>query len=365
MWYPSLTSLIVYPTFAGFHRSIDDKYGVKTQCVIGVDLGGTNVRAAAVDASGQFHSDFVERPSMAQSGARAVIEACDAVIRAVASKVECVGVGMAVPGHIDTASGTVLWAPNFGETKDGMFRHFSDVPLAGPVSALSGLPVVIGNDANLAALGEFRFGIGKGTANGLVMITLGTGIGGGVVLSPGQLDPLSAGEPVLLVGANGGGAELGHVVVMADGPLCGCGAYGCLEALANATAIAARGRAKLEHDATSLIGKLSGGDGAKVTPKLLADAAGQGDAAAIEVWQETGHYLGIGIGSFINTFVPEIVAIGGQIAKVGAPLLDAAIRSAKNVAIPTLFSATRIVPAVQIDHAGVLGGAALAFRSIG
>jgi glucokinase len=297
-----------------------------------------------------------------------VIGACIGVIREAtgAAPGPCRAIGMAVPGHIDSAAGIVRWAPNFGETVGGVFRHFADVALTAPIAEAVGIPVRAGNDANLAALGEYRFGSGKGKARGLVMLTLGTGVGGGVVLSPAQLEGAAQdAPPVLLVGANGGGAELGHTVVLADGPLCSCGAYGCLEALVNAAAISARGRAKLEHRAAGKLQKLCGGDPGKVTPKLLADAALQGDEAALEVWRETGHYLGVGIANFINIFVPEIVAVGGQISKVGEPLMAPAITSARNHAIPTLFEASRIVTAQEVDRAGVLGGAAFAMQSLG
>jgi glucokinase len=335
--------------------------------VIGVDLGGTNVRAVALDSKGQERGQFCIASSRAREGAAAVVAACVEVIRGAVKSADCQcsGVGMAVPGHIDTVRGVVLWAPNFGETVGGVFRHFADVPLAGPVAKEVGLPVVMGNDANLAALGEYRFGCGENRAEGLVMFTLGTGIGGGVVLVSPQLDGAAPdGKPVLLVGSNGGGAELGHTIVAAGGPRCGCGAYGCLEALVNANAIVLRGQAKLEHNASGILARLCGNDPGKITPKLLSQAAEQGDECAFEVWRETGFYLGLGIANAINTFVPEIVAIGGNIAQAGAPLMDPAIQSARDAAIPTLFSATRIVRAKEDDRAGVLGGAALALRQV-
>lgn len=336
-----------------------DSYGVTDNCVIGVDLGGTNVRAAAVGLNGMVLGEMAECPSHAREGAGAVIQSCITVIREAMEGRRASAIGMAVPGHIDVSGGIVRWAPNFGETVDGVFRHFADVSLAAPISDAVGLPVKMGNDANLAALGEYKFGVGENRAIGLVMFTMGTGIGGGVVLHPGQLGG-GLGTPTLLVGANGGAAELGHTVVMADGPLCGCGAYGCLEALINAKAISDRGRAKLEHHPDGKLAELSGGDPSLVNPKLMEDAAMAGDQSAREAWEEIGHYLGIGIANAIDTFVPETVTIGGQISKAGALLLDPAIRSAKDHAIPTLFSATKIVQAKHVELAGVLGGAALA-----
>ncbi|MEP0766441.1 MAG: ROK family protein [Fimbriimonadia bacterium] len=346
---------------------MQDTYVVDDFCVIGVDLGGTNVRALAVEPSGNPVGEFASQPSRAKEGAAAVADACADVVRSAERSAgrPCKAVGMAVPGHIDPKDGSVRWAPNFGEYVGGIFRHFADVPLTAMVRERLGVPVHSGNDANLAALGEFMFGKREERPNGLVMITLGTGIGSGIVLTPDQMsggEPPSA--PLLLVGSNGGGAELGHTVVFADGPQCGCGAYGCAEALVNANAIVQRGRAKLEHDPTGLLAQLSGGDPSRITPKLLADAAAQGDESALEVWRETGHYLGVLIGNVINTFVPELVVLGGQISQAGPPLWEPTIRSARNTAIPTLFAATRIEPATEPERAGALGGAALALQRL-
>jgi len=338
---------------------------------LGVDLGGTNVRAAIVADGGRLLGEPALNPSEATAGAERTVAA---IVRTIREAVERAGVrleqvravGMAVPGHVDGAVGIVRWAPNFGRTRDGVFETWRDVPLASLVARELGCPVHMGNDANLAALGEYRFGSGRDRAQGLVLLTLGTGIGGGVVLTRGQVQGAAAWERgVLLVGAGGGGAELGHVVVLAGGPRCGCGASGCLEALANRDAIVARARQKLRGRTKSRLADLCEGDPARLSPRLVAEAAADGDEPALEVWDETGTYVGIAVAGLINTFNPEVVAIGGQIAKAGEPLFRAVRRAARAHAIPTLFEFCRIARAERLDDAGILGAAALAFELTG
>jgi glucokinase len=334
--------------------------------VVGVDLGGTNVRAAVVEADGRLRGRAVERASAATAGVAATVAAIVETIReattlAGLALADVGAVGMAVPGHVDGAAGVVRWTPNFGETRGGVFEAWRDVPLAAAVERAVGCPVVMGNDANLAALGEYRFGSGRDAAGGLVFLTLGTGVGAGVVLTRRQVQGAARWEGgVLLVGATGGGAELGHTVVLAGGPRCGCGARGCVEALANRDAIVARARDKVQHAPESRLLALCEGDLARITPRLVAEAAAAGDGPAREVWAETGHFVGIAVANIVNTFEPEVVAIGGQIAKAGEVLFEAIRRAARDHAIPTLFAGCRIVPAERVDDAGILGGAVLA-----
>jgi glucokinase len=304
--------------------------------VIGVDLGGTNVRAAPVSEAGVLCGPRIEIPSKAREGAAACIGAvCDAILSASRGQ-GASAVGIAIPGHIDADSGKVLWAPNFGETVNGEFIHRRDIPFSGPVSEAVGMPVFIGNDANLAAIGEYRFGSGKGTASCLVLLTLGTGIGSGVVL----------GRPAhseVLVGHLGGAVEFGHHIIVDGGELCGCGARGCFEAYC--------GTAGLLRLASEL--------GAQ-TPKALANLAENGDAGAQEAWRRYGHYLGIGIGNAVNIFAPEVVAIGGQISKAAKWFLPEALRVAESNSIGSIWAGVRVVVAEELEDAGILGAAALA-----
>lgn len=324
------------------------------EIVVGVDLGGTNVRAQAFGPEGQAVSDRVEAPSRAQEGFEATADAvCQAVLAACPRPAR---IGMAVPGHIDSASGVVRWAPNFGHETPAGFAYWEDVPLGAAVQSRVGAPTVLGNDANCAALGEYRFGSGRGTASCLVMITVGTGIGGGVVLGPGSVWGGSPSGPMVLLGGNQGGAELGHLCLVRGGLDCNAGSYGAFEAYCQRDAIVARARHKLRRGQESSLHALALG----LEPRDIAAAADAGDELAREVWEEVGGYLGAGIGSLINVFAPEVFAVGGQIAKAGEWLLGPARREARNVAIPSLFRDCRIVLAEQAEDAGLLGAAALA-----
>lgn len=322
--------------------------------LVGVDLGGTNVRAQAFGNGLEPAGPRVERPSRAQEGFEATVAAvCEAVREAWPRPAR---VGMAVPGHIDSSRGVVRWAPNFGVEAASGFQYWEDVPLGDAVSRAVGAPVVLGNDANCAALGEYRFGSGRGTASCLVLITVGTGIGGGVVLGPRSVWGGSPQGPMVLLGGNQGGAELGHLCLLRGGLDCNAGSYGAFEAYCQRDAIVERARHRLRRGRESSMRAL----GDRLAPRHIAEAAEAGDEVAREVWSEVGGFLGAGIGSLINVFAPEVFAVGGQIAKAGEWLLAPARAEARNVAIPSLFRDCRIVAAEQGEDAGLLGAAMLA-----
>jgi glucokinase len=334
-------------------------------CVIGVDLGGTNVRAGAFYEDGTPAGPSFTHPSNGQRGTTAVVEAIHyTVSQAVgASKDKPQSIGLAVPGHIDDDAGLVRWAPNFGETIDGVFHNWMNVPLRSLLEPLLGLPIHMDNDANMAALGEYKFGSGRNSANCLVMLTIGTGIGGGVVLSPRSVLGQASG-PMVLVGGNKGGAELGHTVVSYQGVDCRAGEYGAIEGYCSRDAIVTRAQHRLNRGCESLLGEMCDRDFSKITPLMISEAAQKGDEVAIEVYEEVGIMLGVGIGNFINIFAPDIVAIGGNIAQAGDLILKPAIKTARNIAIITLFKDAKIHLAERIEDAGLLGGAALALESL-
>jgi len=335
------------------------------KCVIGVDLGGTNVRAQAIFEDGTPAGERFENPSYAQSGTEPILEACALTVRQAASSanVEIRAVGLAVPGHVDDASGLVKWAPNFGHEVDGVFRYWENVPLKQPLEQLTGYRFVMGNDANVAALGEYMFGTGKNSAKCLVMLTLGTGIGGGIVMAPSSVFGKAQG-PLLLLGGNLGGAELGHTILSMNGLDCTAGAYGSLEAYCQRDAIIRRATHRLNRGRKSLINDLVEGDWSKITPATINEAAEQGDSLAREVWREYGQFLGMGAGSLINIFAPDILAIGGQISKANEWFMPQLKLEAENIAIPSLFRDCLIQLAEQDEDAGILGGAALALESV-
>lgn len=328
---------------------------------VGVDLGGTNVRAQAIDREGAPAGPRFERPSRAAEGTQAVVEALVEVVEQASREAEgpIVAVGIAIPGFVDDEAGLVRWAPNFGETVGGVFRHWVDVPIRAMLASRLALPLFLGNDANLAALGEYVVGAGEGTANCLVMLTLGTGVGSGVVLGPRAVAGRTQG-PLLLLGGNGGGVELGHTIIQHGGLDCHAGTYGAVEAYCQRDAIVRRAVHKLQRWGSPVLEQLTGGDWSLITPRLLGEAAQRGDHLALEVWREVGEYLGVAIGNCINTFAPDVVAIGGQIAKVGDLLLEPARDSARRVAIPALYRDARVIPARCGDDAGLFGAALFA-----
>ena len=335
------------------------------ECVIGVDLGGTNVRACAFYEDGSPAGQSSQNPSRGQEGTELIIESLAKTINEAIDRAKTPpkAVGLAIPGHIDDAAGTVRWAPNFGQTINGVFENWLNVPIRSLLQSKVKLDVRMDNDANMAALGEYRFGSGRNSAKCLVMLTVGTGIGGGVILSPDSVLGNARG-PLVLVGGNKGGAELGHVVISYQGVDCRSGEYGSIEGYCGRDAIIQRAVHRITRGRKTLMTDLLQGDIGKLTPKTISEAAWQGDEVAIEIWEEVGTMLGVGIGNYINVFAPDIVAIGGNIALAGDLLLKPAIKSARNIAIKTLFDDAKINVAEQIEDAGMLGGAALALEAL-
>lgn len=320
---------------------------MKKPYAVGVDLGGTNVRAAVVDRSGKILGEARE-PSLAMQGAEATIVQ---IIKAVRSALgtagieasQIAGIGMGVPGHHDTEAGTVLWSPNF--------KDWNGVQLLAPIRADLDVPVFMDNDGNVAALGEFTFGADR-TCSSLVMLTLGTGIGGGIIL-----------DGRVWRGASGGGAEIGHTIILPDGPTCTCGRNGCLEALARRDAIIERAARKIQLGRKSSLITNEDWPFWSVTPADIARAAQEGDEVAVETMAETGYYVGIGVANVINMLNPDIVVVGGGIARAGNVLWEPLLRTANALALTHSRDSCRIVPAELGDDAGVVGGATLVLRA--
>jgi glucokinase len=324
--------------------------------VVGVDLGGTNVRAAVLDRNDQALGR-AENSSEAKAGAARTVVAIGLAVRdavkASGITLDQVGaVGIAVPGHIDVPAGMVRWAPNFGEYIDGTYIPYKDVPLRALVEEDLGVAMVMDNDANAAALGEFRFGAGRGTRH-LVMFTLGTGIGGGIVV-----------EGEVLRGATGGAAEVGHIIIADGVGSSQNGAHGRLETLAGRDAIIERATLKMESGRDTLLWKHVTGPEALqqfITPALIDEAAEEGDALAAEVLRDTGHYVGLGMASMINVFNPEVVVLGGKISQ-SEVLFQTALRTTRASAVGSILASARIVRAELGDNAGIMGAAELAWR---
>ena len=307
---------------------------------LGIDLGGTNVAAAVVDAEGSI----LGRASLpTPRGAEAVADQMAAASRAAAEAAELslddiASVGIGSPGAIDPEAGVVKFWSNL---------DFRDVPLVEMMARRLGREIYLENDANAAALGEYAAGAGKGSRS-LLLITLGTGVGSGVVLN-GRL----------YTGFNYAGMEAGHMVIEHGGRPCTCGRLGCFEAYCSATALIKRTREVMQEDSSSLLWKLAGSLEA-VNGRTPFDAAAQGDAAAGRVIDEYVDYLGCGVASLVNLFQPEVVCIGGGPSAQGETLMAPVryILNREDYARRSLHR-TRLVRASLGNDAGIIGAALL------
>lgn len=315
--------------------------------VIGVDLGGTNVRAAIVDRQGKIVGEG-RTDSKAMEGLEyTIVQIIQAIRMALTDanlKVsDAAGIGMGVPGTHKSEEGIVVWSPNF--------KDWNDVQLLAPIVNELGIPAYMGNDANVAALGEYAFGAGKGSKI-MVMFTLGTGIGSGLII-----------DGRIYVGVTETAPEMGHHIILADGgPRCSCGRYGCVESLCRRDAITDRAAQKAHAGRhTSLIQK-SDHDLRYITPAMIAEAASEGDEISIETLNEVGYYLGIAVANAINILNPDKVVIGGGIAQAGDLLFGPIRRSVEVNALYAPLQVCQILPAELGDDAGVLGGAAMVLQ---
>lgn len=327
------------------------EYNKDAPYVLGVDLGGTNVRAAVLDKEGKMLGGG-RAPSQATEGvqntvAQIVSAAKTAINSASVKKEQIAGLGIGVPGHIDPSGGLVKWAPNFYEQG----QPYRNIALGQPIEVQLGLKVLMGNDANVAALGEFRFGAGRDIRN-MVMVTLGTGIGGGIIL-----------DGKLWTGATGGAGEIGHMIIAA-GERGGAAAFGSLESMGQIAAIVERAARKVSMGRQTLLNDMVDFDWHLLTPKDIAEAAEKGDVVALEVFEETGYYVGLGIASMVNLLNPEMVVIGGGVAQAGELILEPIRRSAKANGIKTMMDVCPIVPAELGDDAGIFGGASLILDAV-
>lgn len=316
------------------------------EVIIGVDLGGTNVKTAMVSRDKKILARE-SRPTNAEGGPEAVMKVMEQGIQELLASSglrmpDVLAVGFGAPGPMNWQTGIVYSPPNLPGWKN--------VPLADAMHRRLGVPCYVDNDANVACYGEYWLGAGQGTES-MAVLTLGTGVGGGIVVF---------GE--LLRGIDGTAAELGHLKVQRDGRLCGCGSRGCLEAYASVTGMVRTAIEGLEQGKESRLKSLGGGDFKKITGKMISDAAQQGDAFAQWVFRETAIWLGLGIASIVNLQNPEkVVLCGGMIA--AGDLLFAPVREtvmANAFEVPA--KRCQIVPAGLGADSGVIGcaGCALA-----
>lgn len=309
---------------------------------IGIDVGGTKTAAFRVARDGAILArDSVPTPA---EDAEATMAAVEAVARGLVTP-EVVAVGVGAAGMVDATRGVLRFAPNLA---------WRELPIAARVSSALGLPCQVDNDANVAAWGEYRFGAGRGSRD-MLLVTVGTGIGGGIV---------AGGK--LFRGAHGFAAEIGHVIVEPNGPVCGCGNHGCWEQVAAGRAIDRRGREAAREFPYSLVASLSGGDPEKVTGRIVTQAAMQGDDVAKSILAEVGRRLGEGIAGLVNVLDPDVVVVGGGAVEAGDLLLEPARAAFLDaVEAPEHRPAVPILAAELGNDAGAVGAAALALEELG
>ncbi len=278
-----------------------DSAGMAGTITCGIDIGGTKIAGAAVDAEGTILAEA--RVVSPATDPEAIETAVAALVDELSAKHPVTAIGVGAAGYIDADRSTVLFAPNIAWREES---------LGADLAERIGLPVVVENDANVAAWGEFRYGAGRDVDDQL-MVTVGTGVGGGMI-SDGRL----------LRGAFGVAAEIGHLCIVPEGRICGCGNRGCFEQYASGSALVRETREAAT--ASSLLARdlveRAGGDPAAITGPLITDSARDGDRFAIEQLQRLGHWLGHGIASLVAVLDPAAIVIGGGVSEAGDLLLD-------------------------------------------
>ncbi len=313
--------------------------------VVGVDMGGTKILAAVINGKGEIvqQAKTATKPKKGPDGVIKRIERCirEAIDGAELEPSQIRAIGIGSPGPLDPETGVIIFAPNLG---------WSNVPLKAKLETIFGIPTFVDNDVNVGTLGEYAFGAGQGVKN-LVGIFVGTGIGGGIIL-----------DGKLFHGINKTAGEIGHMIVDANGPRCGCGNFGCLEAVASRTAITkALQKAILKKGQKSRLLKLNGGKLDQIRSQAIAKAVKRGDKPTVKVMQRAGKYLGISVASIVHFLNPEMIVFGGGVIEaMRNSLLDPIRQTAAEYALPTTMDGVQIVKAALGDNAGVIGASVLA-----
>ncbi len=313
--------------------------------IIGIDLGGTQLRVVLSDSVGQFITRLA-RPTQANRGPEAVIDdlvALVAEVKGLGGSQNIVGLGIGIAAPVNPLTGILHTST--------VLPAWHELPLRSILEQRLNLPVFIDNDANLGALGEYRFGAGKGYQH-LVYLTISTGVGAGIV-EDGRI----------LRGVVGSAGELGHITVDVNGPACVCGNVGCLYNFVSGTALGQQAIRLLEQGRPSLIGELCSGNLLRIDAKIIGEAAQQGDQLALEIVGRAGKYLGIAVTNILHIFNPGVVVIGGGVALIGNLLFDPMREWVAQHAMPAFREAAAIVPAKLGDDAGLYGAVALALEN--
>lgn len=323
--------------------------------IIAVDLGGTNIKAAIVSQQSIVNSQqskdqkikILKKISVATKSYKskgALIEGLSRLslelIQSLNIKKGAVaGIGIGAPGLIDSEKGIIRQLVNI--------KGFREVPLKKLMEKKTGLSVFLDNDVNVMTLGELYHGAGKGARN-MLCLTLGTGVGGGVVI-----------DGDLYRGSGLAAGEVGHMPLNETGPACACGGFGCMEKAVGNRYIVSAALKKIRAGRGSVITKLAGGKLDKITPEIIHAAAKKGDAAAISVWRETGAHLGVTLAGVINLLNPDRIVIGGGVAEAGRFLFDAVKKTIRQRAMKIPARQAKVVKARLGKDAGLIGAAVL------
>ncbi len=313
---------------------------------VGVDFGGTNIKVGLVTTRGRTLASTV-LSTRAHRTPRAFVEGVAGAIEQLAARTRqlrrrLVGVGVGAPGLIDASRGVIHRLVNV----PGGWRG---VPLRRMLRERLRCRCAVDNDANVVALGEWRFGAGRGTRQS-VYVTLGTGVGGGLVI-----------DGRLIRGHTGAAGEIGHMSLARNGPRCACGSRGCLEAFVGTAAILRKARRALRQR-DGVLGRIVRDSGGHVTPELISRAARAGDRAARRIWEELGADLGVGLANVVNLLSPERIVIGGGVSKAWPWFAPSLMASLQAQAFRVPARAVRVVRAQLGDVAGVVGGAVLVWE---
>jgi glucokinase len=323
-----------------------DRKPSPTSYIVGVDLGGTNIVAGALPDDGSDVLALRSEPTRADQGADSVVERIVRMIDTVigetlaetgAKRSSVVGVGVGAPGPLDRERGLVVTTPNLGWT---------NFPLRDTIAERTGIETRIDNDANCATLGEWWLGAARGARN-VVGMTIGTGIGGGLIV-----------DGKLYHGSSDVAGEIGHATIDVTGRLCKCGNYGCLEAYASGPSIAARAREAMAGDTESLLYRMVKGNLERITAATVYEAGKLGDEVAVDVVRETARFLGAGIANLLNIFNPDVVVIAGGVTQAGDTLFEPLRKEVRKRAFRPAVEACRIVPGTLPGSAGVVGAVA-------
>jgi len=315
---------------------------------IGVDLGGTYTKLALVDKNGGIRCR-AKLPTMAYKTKEALLSAVVSKIGAILKENrlsfrDLAGVGIGVPGLVAFEKGLVHSLTNVPGWRNVRLKKILETML----SALGGkIAVLVDNDVNLMALGESRFGAGRG-AKDLVCLTLGTGVGGGIII-----------DGNLYRGTSSAAGEIGHMPLKEEGLKCNCGSFGCLERYVGNRYIVDEVKDKIRSGRPTMIRKLVKGDLSMITPEVISKAAKKKDALAVESWRTVGRRIGVALSGVINLLNPEKIIIGGGMADAGEVLFKAIRDTVDKRALPVSKGAVKIVKAKLGNDAGIAGAAAL------